>query len=88
VDHCQGHRPDEIQSATYYCLTTTTTTGDTNMKSYKVVFKCLFDSTRVEYTVNADSLLEAKFKAIELHEAHELDHIREDYRFHVAIRTA
>jgi hypothetical protein len=58
------------------------------MKSYKVIFKCLFDTTRVEYTVNADSLLDAKFKAIELHEAHELDHIREDYRFHVAIRTA
>jgi hypothetical protein len=58
------------------------------MKTYKVTFKCLFDTTRVEYTVNADSLLDAKFKAIELHEAHELDHIREDYKFHLAVRTA
>jgi hypothetical protein len=58
------------------------------MKTYKVTFKCLFDTTRVEYTVNADSLLAAKFKAIELHEAHELAHIREDYRFHLAVRTA
>jgi hypothetical protein len=58
------------------------------MKTYKVTFKCLFDTTRVEYTVNADSLLGAKFKAIELHEAHELDHIREDYRFHMVTRIA
>jgi hypothetical protein len=58
------------------------------MKSYKVVFKCLFDSTRVEYKVDAVDQLDAKFKAIEMHEAHELDHIREDYRFHAAIRTA
>lgn len=60
----------------------------TTLRPYKVVFKCLFDTTRVEYRVNAVDTIDAKMQAIELHEAHEMAHIREDYRFHMAVRTA
>ena len=60
----------------------------TTPKPYKVVFKCSFDTTRVEYRVNAVNPIDAKMQAIELHEAHEMAHIREDYRFHMVVRTA
>jgi hypothetical protein len=58
------------------------------IKTYKVIFKCLFDTTRVEYTVLATDATMAREQATQLHEAHEMAHIREDYRFHMAVRTA
>lgn len=57
------------------------------MRTYKVIFKSNFDDARVEYTVNALDIHDAKNKAAKLHEAHELDHIREDFNFHIAVRT-
>jgi hypothetical protein len=59
-----------------------------NMKQYKVIFKSNFDAARVEYTLNASDIHDAKNKAIEMHQAHEFAHIREDFTFHMAVRTA
>jgi hypothetical protein len=58
------------------------------MKQYKVIFKSNFDAARVEYTVKASDIHAAKNKAIELHMSNELENIREDFTFHMAIRLA
>jgi hypothetical protein len=57
------------------------------MKQYKVIFKSNFDAARVEYTLNASDIHDAKNKAIELHMSNELENIREDFTFHMAVRT-
>jgi hypothetical protein len=61
---------------------------------YKVIFlpnlecKKIFGNDNLVYTISATDNQTAKKKAIFYHENYQLDHIRENYQFHQAVRIA